>query len=96
MNKTQIHFVSHLFQDCKKHELLLPIASYSEQNGTLINEDGILQKFEAGLCNEKKNLLELLHIINATPETVEQVWDEILAETFGLAYETIPVEGKQL
>jgi NADH-quinone oxidoreductase subunit G len=96
MNKTQIHFVSHLFHDCKKHELLLPIASYSEQKGTLINEDGILQKFEAGLCNEKKNLLELLHIINTTPESVEQVWDEILAEKFGLAYKTIPADGKQL
>ncbi len=48
LNKTQIHFVSHLFPDCKSHELLLPIASYSEQKGTLVNEDGILQRFGSG------------------------------------------------
>lgn len=95
-NKTQIHFLTNLFEDCKKHSILLPMASFSEQEGTLINEDGILQKFEAGLCNERKSLLELLHIINASAETAHEVWKENLEEKFGLKYEDIPDEGVKI
>lgn len=94
--KTQIHFISHFFEACKKHELLFPISSYSEQEGTLINEDGILQRFEAGLCNEKKNILELLHTINDTPSTTKAVWDDILSEKFNINYKDIPSEGKKV
>lgn len=94
--KTQIHFVSHLFEHCKEHELLLPIASYSEHEGTLINEEGILQKFEAGLHNEKKNILELLHTINDTPSTAKALWDEVLGQKLGIAYENIPTEGVRI
>ena len=94
--KTQIHFISHFFEACKKHELLFPISSYSEQEGTLICEDGILQRFEAGLCNEKKNILELLHNINDTPSTPKAVWDEILSEKFNISYKDIPSEGKKV
>jgi len=92
-NKTQVHFLTNLFEDCKKHSILLPIASFSEQEGTIINEEGILQKFEAGLCNERKTLLELLHTISATPETPSKVWAESLEDIFELNYEKIPASG---
>jgi len=95
-NKTQIHFLTNLFEGCKKHSILLPMASFSEQEGTLINEDGILQKFEAGLCNERKSLLELLHVINASPATASEVWKENLETLFCLKYETIPNEGVRI
>ena len=94
--KTQIHFVSHLFDGCHKHELLLPVSSYSEQEGSLINEDGLLQRFEAGLCNERKSILELLHTINDTPPTPKAVWNEILSERLGLGHENIPPQGRRL
>jgi len=96
INKTQIHLVSHRFEGDKSHELLIPVSSYSEQAGTLINEEGIIQRFEAGLCNERKSILQILHQINATPITPEEVWDERLKEAFGFAYDDIPAEGREL
>ncbi len=96
LHKTQIHFASHLFEDCKKQELLLPINSYSEHEGSLINEDGVLQRFEAGLCNEKKSLLELLNILISSPSTPQGVWENGLSSIFKIGYEEIPSEGKQL
>lgn len=74
LRKTQIHFISHVFEECKKQELLLPISSYSEHEGTLINEDGLTQRYEAGLCNERESILELLHEINGTPKEFEEVY----------------------
>ena len=94
--KKEIHFVSHLFENCKHKELLIPISSYSEHEGTLINEDGILQKYEAGLHNEKKSLLELLNLIISTPPSAKEIWDDKLSQIFSLDYENIPAEGKQL
>ncbi len=96
LHKKEIHFTSHSFENAKHKELLIPISSYSEHDGSLINEDGILQRYEAGLCNERKSLLELLHLIIATPSTVEQVWEESLNDFIGVHYEEIPPEGIQL
>ncbi len=96
LNKTQIHLISHSFENCKNHELLIPVSSYSEQEGTLINEDGIIQRFEAGLCNERKSILQILHQINATPGTPQAIWDEKLSDEFGFSYDAIPEEGRRL
>jgi len=96
VHKKEIHFLSHLFENCKHKELLIPISSYSEHEGSVINEDGILQRFEAGLCNEKPSLLELIHTIIATPSTAKEVWEEDLENIFGIRYEDIPEEGQQL
>jgi len=96
VNKKEIHFASHSFENCQHSELLVPISSYSENEGTLINEDGVIQRFEAGLCNDKKSLLELLHTVLSTPATAGEVWDEHLSEVFGFDYEDIGPEGKQV
>ena len=96
LHKKEIHFASHSFDNYKHKELILPMSSYSEKEGTLINEDGILQRFDAGLCNEKKNLLELLHLLIQTPDTPKGVWDETLSEVFGFGYEDIGPLGKEL
>lgn len=96
VHKKEIHFASHSFENCKHKELLIPMASYSEHEGTLINEDDVLQRYEAGLCNEKKSLLQILHELIATPLTPKEVWDEHLNEVFGFGYEDIGPEGKQL
>ncbi|HIC44972.1 MAG TPA: 2Fe-2S iron-sulfur cluster binding domain-containing protein [Sulfurimonas sp.] len=96
LDKKEIHFASHSFDNCKNNELLLPISSYSEHEGSLINEDGIVQRFEAGLCNDKKSLLELLHSVLSTPASPKEVWDEHLEEVFGFGYEDIGAEGKQV
>jgi len=96
VNKKEIHFASHSFDNCKHKELLIPISSYSENEGTLINEDGVLQRYEAGLCNEKKSLLQILHELISTPATPKEVWDKHLNEVFGFGYEDIGPEGKQL
>lgn len=93
VHKKEIHFASHSFDNCRHNELLLPISSYSEHDGSLINEDGVLQRFEAGLCNEKKSLLELLHNVLSTPATPKEVWEVHLEEVFGFAYEDIGPEG---
>ncbi|MFC2074504.1 2Fe-2S iron-sulfur cluster-binding protein [Campylobacterota bacterium] len=96
LHKTQIHFTSHTFEACKNHELLVPVSSYSEQEGTLINEDGVIQKFEAGLCNDRKSILEILHQLNATAQTPKEIWDETLTETFGFSYDEIPEQGRKV
>lgn len=62
--KTQIHLLTHEIEDAKKHYLLLPISSYSEHSGTLINEDGFIQKYEAGLCTERKSIIDILYEIS--------------------------------
>jgi len=95
-HKQEAHFLSHLFENYKHKELILPISSYSEHEGSLINEEGILQRYEAGLHNDKKSLLELLHAAISTPDTASQVWEEGLSEVLGIEYEEIPPEGKQL
>ena len=76
-HKTQIHFISHKFENYKQQELVFPIASYSEHSGSVINEDGILQKYEAGLCNDRQNILELLNEIHICSAKVEDVFKEI-------------------
>lgn len=96
VHKKEIHFISHLFENCRHKELLFPMSSYSEHEGSLINEDGILQRFEAGLCNETQNLLELVHSLIATPSSVNEVWEQGLKDIFGMTYEDIPVEGRRL
>jgi len=95
-NKKQIHFISHLFEGCKSKELLFPIASFSEQEGTLINEDGILQRFEAGLSNEKKSILELLHLLINTPTSSKEVYAQYLEKIFDIDWKAITLEGRQL
>lgn len=96
VSKKEIHFVSHLFENCKHKELLIPISSYSEHEGTIINEDGILQRYEAGLHNEKKSLIDILSTIIMGFATEKEIWEESLSDIFGLNYEDIPIEGKQL
>ena len=89
LHKKEIHFSSHSFDNCKHSELLLPISSYSENEGSLINENGVLQRYNPGLHNDRKSLLELLHTILSTPKTSKEVWGEHLEEVFGFAYEDV-------
>ncbi len=96
VHKKEVHIVSHYFENCKHKELLLPINSYSEHAGTLINEDGILQRYEAGLCNEREGILKLVHSLIGSPETIEEIWQEYLQERFGFAYAEIEPQGRKL
>lgn len=96
LHKKQIHLISHYFHTAKHHELLLPISSYSEHEGTLINEDNRLQRFEASLCNERPSLIELVHLLIGTPSTPKEVWDEHLQNRFDCAYEDLGPSGKTL
>lgn len=96
LHKKEIHFSSHNFENCRHKKLLYPIASFSEHEGSLINEGGILQKYEAGLCNERENILSLVHELIATPSTAQGVWDAHLKEVFGFEYEAIGDEGRKI
>ena len=96
VHKKEIHLTSHLFENCKHKELVIPMRSYSEKKGTLINEDGVIQKFEAGLCNEKKSLLQILNMLISTPSTPEEVWEEHLEDVFAFSYNDIPEEGREV
>lgn len=95
-HKKQIDIVSHEFEGSKAHELLIPISSYSEHEGTLINEDNLIQKFAMGLCNERKSILYILHQINASAQNVREAWDDGLSELFGFNYDEIPSEGREI
>ena len=79
-NKTQIHFISHTFEDCRKQELLLPISSYSEHSGILINEDNIVQHYKAGLCNERLSIVDLLAEINICSSDLKNLHVELESE----------------
>ncbi len=96
VHKKEIHIASHTFDNCKHKELLIPINSYSEHKGTLINADNILQRYEAGLCNEREGILTLIHELVASPSSVENIWEEYLHESFGFHYEDIPPEGREI
>ncbi|MDF1881323.1 (2Fe-2S)-binding protein [Sulfurimonas sp. MAG313] len=96
VHKKEIHLTSHCFTNYKHKELIIPISSYTEKEGSIINEDGILQRFEAGLCNEKKSLLEVLNLLIQTPSSPQGVWNEHLSEVFGFAYDDIPALGRSV
>ena len=96
VHKKEIHFSSHTFDNYKHKELIVPISSFSEKEGTLINEDGILQRFEAGLCNERTKLLEFLNLLIQTPSTPKEVWEKNLSKVFGFDYDDIGPLGKEV
>jgi NADH-quinone oxidoreductase subunit G len=79
----------------------LPVASYSEYDGTIVNEDNILQSFNKVVCKneEPKDILEITLLLGGAIHNARQAWPGIKTSVPLLAdiqQDQIPAEGLQL
>jgi NADH-quinone oxidoreductase subunit G len=87
--------------------VLLPGLTVFEKNGSFVNLNFILQKFQqavpgpAGLIPDIMLLGKLLHRLtgNETPTNINSVWEELSSkypEFTGISFANIPTEGQEL
>ncbi len=85
----------------KASVVALPVASYSEYGGSVINEDNILQRFEKAVVKneEPKDVLEITRLLGGEIHSAEQAWPGMKTVAQVLAAiqpDQIPSEGLDL
>ncbi len=79
----------------------LPVSSYSEYGGTVINSDGILQRFAPAVSKNQPapDMLDLLRQLGCAltePAAVDQAMREAIPRLAGIAASVFPAEGLNL
>ena len=92
---------SHALEIFKPASITLPIASYSEYGGTIINEDYILQAFEKAVAKneERTDMLEVTRLLGGAVTDARHAWPGIRQSVDCLADidpAAIPAEGLKL
>lgn len=92
---------SHALEVFKTASIILPIASYSEYGGTIVNEDYILQAFEKAVSKEeeRKDILEVTRLLGGAVIDTQHAWPGIKQSVDRLVAidpEAIPAEGIKL
>jgi NADH-quinone oxidoreductase subunit G len=100
--KTQLVLIGSYENECSARAAIsLPVASYSEDNGMLINCDGILQEFRAAVNKNSQapSLVEVVHLLGGPLSTREEVLADLTANVAalgGVDLKHIPAEGTAL
>ena len=99
--KDSIAICSHDRALFRKAGIVIPVASYSEYSGSVVNEAGILQQFEkAVLRNEDpKDILEITRLLGGAIADAQRAWPGIRQSVEALAEidpGQIPAEGLKL
>jgi len=85
----------------EKASITLPVASYSEDTGTIINSDTILQRYEVAVIKNNP-ILDLIHVVNLLGGEIKdckEAWADLAAHIVPLSnidLEHIPSEGLAL
>lgn len=92
---------SHINDMVARCLVALPIASYSEYGGTIVNEDYVLQQFEAAVKKNEppKDILEITRMLGGAVRDADQAWPGMKTQVAELAEvnpDEIPAEGLQL
>ena len=99
--KNCIAVCSHALPLVKQAAIILPCASYSEYGGTLVNEDGVLQRFNKALTknDEPNDILEITRLLGGAIADAARAWPGIRQSVEVLSDvqpEHIPAEGLKL
>jgi len=100
-SKVYIAICSHALELAKKAAIVLPTASYSEYSGTIVNEDGVLQRFNKALSknDDPHDILEITRLLGGAIADAPRAWPgirqsvEVLSD---IQPENIPAEGLKL
>ena len=97
----RIAVCSHDYEVFRNSAVILPTASYSEYGGTVISEQGILQKFEKAVFKneEPKDILEITRLLGGAITDASRAWRGIrqsIEALAGVDLEHIPAEGLNL
>ena len=102
LDKVQLIHIGSYQNDCSaKAAIQLPVASYSEDNGLVINCDGILQQYKAAVSKNSQapSLIEVVHLLGGEFSSRESVLADLLANVAALGtvdLEHIPAQGTAL
>ena len=94
-----IHFATHDFERYNEKDQVISFASYSHENGTLINCDGIIQKFQRSHhdIHHKHTLLSIFTQIDTTLyATHETLWSQVISKKLGLDFSQISKSGTKI
>lgn len=100
-SKKLLAISSHITSMTESAIVALPVASYSEYGGTIVNEDLILQSFEQAISknDQRVDILEVTRQLGGAIKNRSQAWPGMRTEIGMLAHihlETIPAEGLKL
>jgi NADH-quinone oxidoreductase subunit G len=92
---------SHINRMSEKAAIALPTASFSEYDGTIVNEDGILQRFHKAVSKNTPppDILEITRLLGGAVRDARQAWPGMKTRVPVLANiepDHIPGEGLQL
>lgn len=96
-----IAICSHALQAFKKATIVLPVASYSEYGGTIVNEDSVLQRFNKAVFknDDPRDILEITRLLGGAIADGQRAWPGIRQSVAALSDvqpEQIPAEGIKL
>lgn len=102
LGKTELAFVGSYANNCADAaSYLLPVASYSEDSGSIINIDGVLQRYGAAVVKNEPlpSMLQILAQLGGAFGDVQAVWSDLnsAVEAFNkVDLQNIPAEGLAL
>ena len=97
--KKVLQFHTHHFENEDHYRNRVAFASYSHENGTLINGDDILQRFYASnheIHNENSLINIFCAIDGSLHPTQERIWSQDLTPLLGIKLEEIATQGSVL
>jgi len=97
----QIVLSTHVLEALKQADVVLPIASYSEYGGSVVNCDGILQSFEKAVCKNvpPQDVVEVAGLLGsplASRDEVLAALNKVPGKLAGVDFNQIPPEGLKL
>ncbi len=100
-SKECIAVCSHVREVFAKAAIIMPTASYSEYGGTIVNEDGVLQRFTKAVTknDDPHDILEITRLLGGAIADAARAWPGIRQSVGVLSAvqpEQIPAEGLKL
>ena len=96
-----ISISSHLSKLTEMAQIALPVASYSEYDGMVVNCDGILQSFEKAVCKNTpfSDMIEVVKLLGGPFGSRVEILAELtksIAQLGNVDFDQIPAEGLKL
>lgn len=100
-DKDSIAVCSHDSELFRKADIVIPVASFTEYSGSIVNEAGVLQRFNKAVLknHDPKDILEVTRLLGGAIADAQRAWPgirqsvDVLSE---ITFEQIPAEGLKL